>query len=257
MTTLIIVMLVCGIGFIGISFFVKDDEKHIHTSQNELAKETEQAVSLSEKQKEEIRSQINEIIEEQLHGIDDRTEASLDRISNTKILEMNEYADTIMNEISRNHNETVFLYDMLNEKAKEVKGTVKDINQTKEQVQKLRKNEEKLQSRQTLITEKTKNIHADDSQDEAKERLKVLSKQHQEKKEQAPNDTQMQKGQAHELNVLKEERQENNTKHPVMQNERNRRILELYESGMNAKDIAKQLSMGIGEVRLVIGLYNN
>lgn len=34
------------------------------------------------------------------------------------MLEMNEYSDTILQEINRNHNEVMFLYDMLNEKKK-------------------------------------------------------------------------------------------------------------------------------------------
>ena len=61
----------------------------------------------------------------------EKTEAALDKISNTKILEMNEYAESVLGEINRNHNETVFLYDMLNEKAKEIKTTVKDVNNAK------------------------------------------------------------------------------------------------------------------------------
>ena len=60
-----------------------------------------------------------------------------DKISNTKILEMNEYAESVLGEINRNHNEAVFLYDMLNEKSKEVKTTVKDVNYAKKQVEQI------------------------------------------------------------------------------------------------------------------------
>ena len=63
--------------------------------------------------------------------IEDKTEARLDKISNTKILEMNEYADGVLKEINRNHNEVMFMYDMLNEKDKEIKTTVKDVNVTR------------------------------------------------------------------------------------------------------------------------------
>ena len=57
----------------------------------------------------------------------------LDKISNTKILEMNEYADNVLKEINRNHNEVMFMYDMLNEKDKEIKTTVKSVNATNTQ----------------------------------------------------------------------------------------------------------------------------
>lgn len=139
MSTIFIVMIVLGLCFIVISFLIKGekDNKNINQSTTSSVNISDQKIELTEKQKDDIKSQVDALIEEQINSIDDRTEASLDRISNTKILEMNEYADTIMNEISRNHNETVFLYDMLNEKAKEVKGTVKDVNIATQQVKKI------------------------------------------------------------------------------------------------------------------------
>ena len=74
---------------------------------------------------------IDSIIEKKMQDIEDKTEARLDKISNTKILEMNEYADGVLKEINRNHNEVMFMYDMLNEKDKEIKTTVKDVNVTR------------------------------------------------------------------------------------------------------------------------------
>lgn len=131
MTAVEIVLIVIGIICIVASFIFdmtgndKDEVGEIVSSE------------LNEAQKQKIREQINGIIEEELEGISERTEASLDKISNTKILEMNEYAENVLGEINRNHNETVFLYDMLNEKAKEIKTTVKDVNITKRQVEKI------------------------------------------------------------------------------------------------------------------------
>ena len=80
----------------------------------------------SAKQVSQVSKAIDDIIEE-------KTEASLDKISNTKILEMNEYADNVLKEINRNHNEVMFMYDMLNEKDKEIKTTVKSVNATNTQ----------------------------------------------------------------------------------------------------------------------------
>ena len=76
---------------------------------------------------------IDDIIEKKMQDIEEKTEASLDKISNTKILEMNEYADNVLKEINRNHNEVMFMYDMLNEKDKEIKTTVKSVNATNTQ----------------------------------------------------------------------------------------------------------------------------
>lgn len=76
----------------------------------------------------QVSQTIDSIIEKKMQDIEDKTEARLDKISNTKILEMNEYADGVLKEINRNHNEVMFMYDMLNEKDKEIKTTVKDVN---------------------------------------------------------------------------------------------------------------------------------
>lgn len=59
-----------------------------------------------------------DILDEQIDNVKEQTEISLDKLSNQKMLEMNEYSDTILQEINRNHNEVMFLYDMLNEKKK-------------------------------------------------------------------------------------------------------------------------------------------
>lgn len=87
----------------------------------------------SAKQVSQVSKAIDNIIEKKMQDIEEKTEASLDKISNTKILEMNEYADNVLKEINRNHNEVMFMYDMLNEKDKEIKTTVKSVNATNTQ----------------------------------------------------------------------------------------------------------------------------
>lgn len=129
MTALEVVLIIVGIICVLLSFVVKEDDLNIDIK--------EISAELTDVQKEKIKSQINSIIDEEISDISEKTEAKLDSISNTKILEMNEYADNVLGEINRNHNEVVFLYDMLNEKAKDIKSTVKDVNITKRQVEKI------------------------------------------------------------------------------------------------------------------------
>ena len=87
----------------------------------------------SAKQVSQVSKAIDDIINKKMQDIEEKTEASLDKISNTKILEMNENADNVLKEINRNHNEVMFMYDMLNEKDKEIKTTVKSVNATNTQ----------------------------------------------------------------------------------------------------------------------------
>ena len=120
---------------------------------------------LSEEDKIKIRKQVDSIIKDKIDNVSEQAEAQMDKISNTKMLELNDYAETIMSEINRNHNETVFLYDMLNEKAKEVKNTVKDVNIAKKEVDSIQ-----MHNRKALEVDKSNSLSAEVSAD--KELLK-------------------------------------------------------------------------------------
>lgn len=126
MGTVEIVLLVIGIicVIVGIILGLTDNnEKEVTESS---ASDYDAASQVSQ-----VAQTIDSIIEKKMQDIEDKTEARLDKISNTKILEMNEYADGVLKEINRNHNEVMFMYDMLNEKDKEIKTTVKDVNVTR------------------------------------------------------------------------------------------------------------------------------
>ena len=99
-----------------------DDKENVESSAK---------AELTQAQLDMVKHQVDEVIKQQISGLSEKTEAALDKISNTKILEMNEYADGVLKEINRNHNEVMFMYDMLNEKDKEIKTTVKDVNVTR------------------------------------------------------------------------------------------------------------------------------
>ena len=298
MTILEIILIIIGI--LCVVFSIAFEDKNKDEKEHEVL-----STELTEQQKDKIKEQVNEIIDEQISGISEKTEASLDKISNTKILEMNEYAENVLGEINRNHNETVFLYDMLNEKAKEIKTTVKDVNMTKRQVEKIhaevnsQENASQDNDNQSgNMQHNTENVTTDDgtvtnSKDVAKERLVELVRQNNEKKKEnveAASNNQAKK-------VVEAANKSQDTEEPAkakrtrtkttktatakttskstkeaakaskeisfdeVQFEKgatnNDTILKLHELGMANKDIARQLNLGIGEVKLVIDLYKN
>lgn len=218
---------------------------------SEQSEKTENIIptDLTDEQKNKIKQQVDGIIENQVNGLSEKTEAALDKISNTKILEMNEYAESVLGEINRNHNETVFLYDMLNEKAKEIKTTVKDVNNAKKQVEKIHAEVKESDDIVVNVHDKTDNDaktvyendgYADkDTKDTAKERLTALVKKNDDKIKSSDGRKKVNR-QAEKLA-------------PEMSN--NEKILKLNEKGIAVKEIAKQLNLGIGEVKLVIDLY--
>ena len=231
---LIVAGIICVIVSVVMNFSDQSDKKEVTVS-----------TDLTDEQKNKIKQQIDTIIDDQVNGLSEKTEAALDKISNTKILEMNEYAESVLGEINRNHNETVFLYDMLNEKAKEIKTTVKDANNTKRQVEKLhaevKASDDVPADNNTDAVNESKKQEKDsmDTKDIAKERLTALNKKNNEKIKTSEGKRKVNR-QVEKLD-------------PDMSS--NEKILKLNEMGVSVKEIAKQLNLGIGEVKLVIDLY--
>lgn len=286
MTAFEVVLLLCGIICVTVSFIMGD-------SQKKNTDDKDYDANLTEEQKEDIRRQVTDIIDEEMLNASEKTEVSLDKISNTKILEMNEYADNILGEINRNHNEAVFLYDMLNDKAKEVKSTVKDVNVTKKQVEKIQaevtsaaanpeednayadKSGDKSQHRsehefRSMTPEIVREIDMpvtseyDDSQEndlygtggaDINDGMDMVSPQElMAVSQMLGQDIQQNIQQNIQTVSAQDNGMHDNGTHGL---NRNDEILSMYESGMDSRQIAKELNLGIGEVRLVIDLYKS
>lgn len=127
MTGLEIALLIVGI-IIFIASFIFASVSDKKGSENNVSAE------LSNKQKEDIKNQILTVFDEQMDALKEKTEVGLDKISAQKMNEMTEYSNTILSEINRNHSEVMFLYDMLNEKKKEINTTVRDLNVVKKEL---------------------------------------------------------------------------------------------------------------------------
>lgn len=249
MTILEMILLVCGIVCVVVSFiFSGKKEKSEELTQEVKAEPRE----LTEQEKQRIRQQIDGVIDEQLQDLTEKTEAQLDRISNTKILEMNDYAETVINEINRNHNETVFLYDMLNEKAKEVKTTVKDVNIAKKEVAKL---QDDITLNQNYMAEKASGLKAegDDGISAANDEDWTSRVERAEKAALAQI---ISDGGSVAADGSKQPTSSAD-KASIDESNKTEVITEMYKSGMTIKNIAKKLNLGVGEVKLVIDLSKN
>ncbi|MBR5421289.1 MAG: hypothetical protein IK115_09100 [Lachnospiraceae bacterium] len=109
MSTVEIILLIAGLlAFIG-SFFLPDKggTEVQQLSQEELKERLDAEI-------ENSRSRIDDITEESIQYSMERTERALDKIANEKIMAVGDYSDTVLNQIAANHQETVFLHDMLN-----------------------------------------------------------------------------------------------------------------------------------------------
>ncbi len=76
-----------------------------------------------EEQKGTIESMVDDSVDQSL----DKTERAMERLSNEKISAIGEYSDTVMNDIHKNHDEVMFMYDMLNDKHKNLTSVVSEV----------------------------------------------------------------------------------------------------------------------------------
>lgn len=273
MTGLEIALLTIGLIVIVASFVFssKSDGDTIHNVK---------VVTFTDKQKEDIKKQITDILDEQIENVKEQTEISLDKLSNQKMLEMNEYSDTILQEINRNHNEVMFLYDMLNEKKKEINNTVRDMNVTKKEIEKSKTvpkkqtvidsikdmsedtggfmaSEELLREEQKDVDTRKKDILnqldavVEAVSDDVSADLEAV-----EKKPKKRTSTGRTAAKRMKETVKKETLREDNRDPKAFETgNNNEKILQLSKEGKSNVEIAKELGLGIGEVKLVIDLF--
>ena len=121
-----IVLLIAGIIIFTGSFFLPlGGEKNTGIDQKAAKEEIH---SLVEEEMNTVRSKMQDKMEETSGDAIEKAERSLERLTNEKIMAVNEYSDTVLQEIHKNHEEAMFLYDMLNSKHANIKDTVSKID---------------------------------------------------------------------------------------------------------------------------------
>lgn len=244
---------------------------------------------LFDKEVQEAKQRVSEVIDETLNYAVEKTERASERISNEKIMAISDYSETVLSDVNKAHQEVMFLYDMLNDKHKNIKETAKKVDQqAKEAESKVNVLiERQKESNQKLLNQKTANQIAVsrimpeqiqkpqepkkmlqeiavDNPAEIKtqpQRIEVYSfaKEAPRVERSIPREP-VKEAQAARLEntVTMMKKQEEQTavpeNKPVKENN-NDRILRLYKSGLSSVDIAKELGLGVGEVKLVINLF--
>lgn len=270
----IVLLAVGGIVFL-VSFFIPD-RKEASGENKKLAED--EMKKLVNQELESIKGHVDDVVEEAVAYAIEKTERSLERLSNEKIMAVSEYSDTVLAEIHKNHEEAMFLYDMLNNKHTNIKNTVSEINRT------MKEAEEKVSSFQKLVPEALKIGREEELSLEMEE--KTFGNRALEGKRSSIGNTvgnRSSVGNIEEQNVSGrvsvQERQgtifgeaeigesadqfKRLGEHGLLQMEEensfqdnnNDRILELYRNGKSAVEIAKELELGMGEVNLVIDLF--
>ena len=226
MTTLEITLIIIGVVFLIGSFMVND--KLSHKDLDKIANmSAEELKIITEKEVTAAKKDLSDALDEEITQKQDETKRSLEKEANSKIMAINEYSDTVLDSINKAHNEIMFLYSMLNDKHTELTELASHLQHFSDEV----KNTE---------TEALENLSAVAS--ELEQKATVIPKTEENITEQAVVEQTVPKQELHE------EEETDDANH-------NEKILMLCRQGMSDVEIARTLGLGLGEVRLVIGLY--
>ncbi|MCH4192844.1 MAG: DUF6115 domain-containing protein [Butyrivibrio sp.] len=216
---------------------------------------------------EEIQSRVDDTIESSLA----KSERGLERITNEKITAISEYADTVLNDIHKNHDEVVFMYDMLNDKHKSLTDTVSEVTRQAEQAKQTILDAEITAKQAKLATDK---MNADqfiplipdtavgDAENEqhvigsagAAAETESVQNREPEKEPEKAKVVQLSEVQRNESRKNNEEEPDREADTGTDPGSQNRQILEMHKAGKSNMVIARELGLGIGEVGLVIDL---
>ena len=121
-----IVLLIAGVIIFTGSFFLPlGGEKNTGIDQKAAKEEIH---GLVEEEMNNVRSKMQDKMEETSEDAIEKAERALERLTNEKIMAVNEYSDTVLQEIHKNHEEVMFLYDMLNDKHENLKETATEVS---------------------------------------------------------------------------------------------------------------------------------
>lgn len=323
MTTLEITLILVGIVFLIGSFMVKDK-----LSKNDLDKiadmSAEELKVITEKEVKNAESAIDGMLDEHIASKTDETKRDLEKETNSKIMAINEYSDTVLDSINKSHNEIMFLYSMLNDKHEELTRLSGNIEKITAQARKTFEPAEASRinnlsnksvlnakpvvnaapvSNRQAVTEsrgvassdivtgtkntasvKTQNVSAQNMMSQHAAAQNIVSQNTVVRNTAVPNtvaqnmavpnmaaqnavvqNVAVSNMTAQNMAASNTAMQSRNLSDTDVQSGRvydiseinhNPQILRLYKSGKNIVEIAKELGLGKGEVKLVIDLYN-
>lgn len=219
-----ILLLVIGVVFFIASFFIT--EKLGPGELNKIGElSNEEIQRVMEKELSKVSAGIEGKVEEKADEALEKAERSMEKECNEKIMAISEYSDTIVESMNKTHNEIMFLYSMLNDKHEQL---TEFSSRLQALVGDLKKKEEEI----------TGNLVRQAGPEEKAESLASI------KEEKAAPQAEFK-----EEIVLPEEIGDSD------ESNHNTAILSLHKEGKSAIDIARELALGLGEVQLVIGLY--
>lgn len=218
---IVIILMIIGIICIVVSCLLTGREQtgtaDSETEGQENANHITDEYELNEEEVAILQKKVSDKISADVNDIIYNADNSLSTMTNEKMMALGDYAVTVCDEIEKNHKEVMFLYSMLNDKEKELKELTAEAERKASELKKV--NELALDGY----------IGSDPVlEDTAEEPVEAATPKQEPIIEDIP------------------EPEADNT---------NEIILEMKQNGMSIMEIARELGLGVGEVKLVVDLY--
>lgn len=209
------------------SFFVA--EKLSPSELNKIAEMSEDELKkIISRGLEQANTRIEEAIEEEIEASMDKTDRALEKETNEKIMAISEYSDTVIENMNKTHNEIMFLYNMLNDKHTELVGLASDLQKLTADVRNV---QERVAAAAAAVSA-TQTVAVTPAEPPVNETAELVPELPEQPEEPEPEESVTGEKENH-----------------------NKEILALHRKGMSDVEIARKFGLGLGEVKLVIGLY--
>lgn len=262
-----ILLILAGIVICVISFIIPAKREEQLEETKELAKE--EIKELVNQELSHVKEHVEGAVDETITYAVEKTERFMDRMSNEKMMAINEYSDTVMEEIHKNHNEVMFLYDMLNDKHENIKTTAAEVDK----VVKAAKEMPLIEANTVTATVETDAAATVDKKPKAavsireqtEQRIReALAEKGQKPVQAVENATPVQPVTNAPVSEREPEKVIMSPQQPEVElsfsnlgaDNSNEEILRLHKEGKSKVAIAKELGLGVGEVKLVIDLFD-
>lgn len=298
MSVVEIVLLIVGAAVFVLSFFIPDKNNKRESRIDKKAIDAAVDESIGN-----VKGRLEAVVDEAVSYAIEKSERLMERVTNEKLGAVDEYAGSVLESINKNHQEVMFLYDMVNNKSVELKNTVREAQaaqaETKTGIARI------AEAAQAALNNDTKdNVSSSSGVDEVAaissednvlrplgESVPVVSiEQYEEKEESAQEeilsalnigsvgatyDSGENEGPSLDIIKPKSEKKAKKSagdKAPMSKgkvptvditmnsnsttgNNKNEMILKLHRMGKSNVEVARELGLGMGEVKLVIDLF--
>ncbi len=266
MEPITIIMLIFAAGLMLLSCFLPEKKNDASSEAKEelIAKLAKRELTAEEITR--IEEQVDRIISGKTEEVILKTDDYLSKVANEKIMAVDDFSKQIMERLEKDNSDATFLYKMVSDAKDELKSEIEQARKERHSLEQLLEKEasgasvlldEKKDTGRSAAkssvrnTDKTEGVKKQDS----KRRLTVPNNENEKRLQTrvvSQKDAGAEQKRKPESEITGQSEPDTSKTERELPKDR---ILELHKKGYSVREISKELSMGQGEVKLLIELY--